>query len=68
MSWILTLALAAGCLAVLLFCAWRDTRPPDLVKGPRMAPYRPIMLAMVVLLVMLVVHMVNMLGVHTEFR
>ena len=65
MGWIPTLGLTAGCLITLLFCAWRDTRPPDLVKGPRMAPYRPIMIITVVLLLMLVVHMVNLLGVQT---
>ena len=65
MGWTATLALTAACMVVIGFCAWRDSRPPDLVKGPRMAPYRPVMLVLVVVVVMLVVHMVNLLGVHT---
>ena len=65
MGWTLTLALTAGCTLIVLFCGWRDSRAPDLAKGPRMAPYRPIMLLALVVLVMLIVHIANLLGVHT---
>ena len=50
MGWTLTLALSGACVLVLAFCGWRDSRPPDLVRGPRMAPYRAIMLLTLVML------------------
>jgi len=37
------LALAAGLAALAAFAGWRGARPPDLMKGPRMIPWRPIM-------------------------
>lgn len=38
---LLAIALALG--AVAGFAGWRGARPPDLVKGPRMIPWRAIM-------------------------
>ena len=37
------LALAAGLLALALFAGWRGARPPDLRRGPRLIPWRAIM-------------------------
>ncbi|HEY3949265.1 hypothetical protein [Phenylobacterium sp.] len=42
------LTLAAGLtgalLALAVFAGWRGARPPDPRRGPRMIPWRPIML------------------------
>lgn len=27
------------------FCGWRGARPPDFVRGPRLIPWRPLMVA-----------------------
>ena len=44
MSMTLTLSLLAASLTVAVFAGWRGARPVDLVAGPRMAPWRFIML------------------------
>jgi hypothetical protein len=36
-------AIALALAAVAGFAGWRGARPPDLMKGPRMIPWRPIM-------------------------
>jgi len=38
-----TLAVAAALLALGLFAGWRGARPPNPHKGPRMIPWRFIM-------------------------
>lgn len=38
-----TLALGAGLAALAAFAGWRGARPPNLMKGPRLIPWRPIM-------------------------
>ena len=36
-------AIAAGLAALAAFAGWRGARPPNLMKGPRLIPWRPIM-------------------------
>ena len=38
------LILLGVALAMMLFCGWRGARPPDPMKGPRMMPWRFIMI------------------------
>lgn len=38
-----TLALGAGLAALAAFAGWRGARPPNPMKGPRLIPWRPIM-------------------------
>ena len=59
---LLAILLSSGLAA---FAGWRGARPPDLVKGPRMIPWRPIMVASATALLVFVVHLVNLLGVTT---
>lgn len=63
-----TLALGAALLAVTVFSGWMGARPPDLRRGPRMVPYRFIMLMAAACLIVVLVHLVNMLGVVTGPR
>ncbi|MCR5878755.1 hypothetical protein LRS04_10610 [Phenylobacterium sp. J367] len=65
MSLTLTLSLAAVFLALALFAGWRGARPPDLMKGPRLIPWRPIMVAGALGVIVMLVHAVNLLGVTT---
>lgn len=37
------LALSAGCAALAVFAGWRGARPPNPLKGPRMIPWRWLM-------------------------
>jgi hypothetical protein len=61
----LTIALAGACLALAVFAGWRGARPPDLLRGPRLAPWRMIMMFAACGLLVLATHAVNLLGVTT---
>ncbi|MBX3484365.1 hypothetical protein [Phenylobacterium sp.] len=37
------LSLAGACAAMGVFAGWRGARPPDPMKGPRMIPWRWVM-------------------------
>jgi hypothetical protein len=59
---LLAMLLSAGLAG---FAGWRAARPPDLIRGPRMIPWQPIMVASATALLVFVVHLVNLLGVTT---
>ena len=61
----ITLLLLATLSAVALFCGWRGAQPPDVARGPRLTPYRLIMVTAAALMLILLVHVVNLLGVNT---
>jgi hypothetical protein len=65
MSLPLTIAIATGLLVIALFCGWRGARPPNPLKGPRMIPWRFIMVTCAALLLPMVVHILNLIGVTT---
>lgn len=65
MDLITTLAVGLGLLALAAFAGWRGARAPDLNRGPRMMPWRAIMVTAAALLLVVIVHLVNLLGVHT---
>ena len=65
MSLPLTLAIAAGLLTLALFAGWRGARPSNPAKGPRMIPWRMIMLLSAACLLPMLVHIVNLMGVTT---
>ena len=60
-----TLVLICALLAVAAFCGWRGARPPDLQRGPRMIPWRLLMVSASTGVLIFVVHLVNLLGVTT---
>lgn len=60
-----TLSLFAACVAVAVFAGWRGARPLDFAKGPRMIPWRFIMLLATAAALPFLVHLVNLLGVRT---
>jgi hypothetical protein len=64
----LTLALAAGFAALTAFCGWRGARPLDIVKGPRIVPWRMLMLLSATACIMMLVHLVNLAGMQTGRR
>lgn len=55
---------AAGALLGVLF-GWLGARPPNPLKGPRLAPYRLMMLLCAVGVLMMLAHLVNLMGLHT---
>lgn len=62
MSLTLTLSLLFAAAAVTLFAGWRGARAPDPRKGPRMAPWRFIMLLGAALIFLLLIHVATLLG------
>jgi hypothetical protein len=58
----LTLILLLVCLTITVFTGWRGQRPPDLVKGPRMAPWRFLMLLFGAISFLLAVHLAALFG------
>jgi hypothetical protein len=65
MSPSLTLILLTVSTAVAVFSGWRGARPPDLSKGPRMMPWRFIMLVAGALTFLLLIHLASLLSGRT---
>jgi hypothetical protein len=61
----LTLAAAGALLALAVFAGWRGARPPNLHRGPRLVPWRFIMVTTAALLLVVLVHLVNLMGLTT---
>ena len=65
MSLPLTAAILAILIVVAAFAGWRGSKPPNPAKGPRMAPWRLIMVTASAFALFMMVHIVNLLGVTT---
>lgn len=61
----LTISAAVAFLALALICGWLGARPINVLKGPRMIPWRPLMMVWVVGLMLMLVHLANLLGFQT---
>ena len=62
----LTCSLAAAMAALAAFAGWRGARPPNFRRGPRMIPWRLVMLLSAAIgIFVFVVHLVNLLGLST---
>ncbi|RYG10187.1 MAG: hypothetical protein EON96_17120 [Caulobacteraceae bacterium] len=62
MSLTLTLGLIAAVLAFTAFAGWRGAQPLNVLKGPRMAPWRFLMLMGAAVLMLLLIHLATLLG------
>lgn len=60
-----TIAASLTLLALAAFAGWRGSRPSDPMRGPRLIPWRFIMVTASALALFFVVHLVNLLGVST---
>lgn len=65
MTLTVTLALAAALLVLAIASGWAGARPPNPHKGPRLLPYRLIMVTAAAIMMLMLVHAVNLLGVQT---
>ena len=64
MSLSLTLILMAAALTLAVFSGWRGALPPNVVRGPRMAPWRFLMLLGFAVAVLLLIHLGTLMGLH----
>ncbi len=60
-----TLASAAVGLGLTVLFGWRGARPPDPRRGPRMIPWRFLMLLAGAWVLLMLVHLANLMGVQT---
>jgi hypothetical protein len=65
MTFSVTLALFLAAVAIAVFAGWRGARPPNPLKGARMAPWRMIMMLGAAGALIFLVHLVNLLGFQT---
>jgi len=65
MDFPLTLAISAGLLALAVGSGWMGARPPNPHKGPRLMPWRLIMLLSAAVLMVVLAHLLNLVGVTT---
>ncbi|HEY8005131.1 MAG TPA: hypothetical protein VIE16_12925 [Phenylobacterium sp.] len=61
----LTLSIVAALVAVAVFSGWRGARPPNPHRGPRLMPWRLIMVTAAAGVLIMLVHLVNLLGLTT---
>jgi hypothetical protein len=61
----LTLILAATAATLAVLCGWRGARRPDPNRGPRLVPWRMLMVLAATATLLMVVHVVNLLGFRT---
>ncbi|MDQ1193924.1 hypothetical protein QE419_002690 [Brevundimonas vesicularis] len=62
MSLTTTLVLLGVALAAMVFCGWRGARPPDPFKGPRLMPWRFLMVGAAAIAMLLLIHLATLFG------
>lgn len=62
MSLTTTLVLLGVALAAMVFCGWRGARPPDPFKGPRLMPWRFLMVGSAAIAMLLLIHLATLFG------
>lgn len=65
MDWQVAATIAVAAAAFCVVCGWRGARPPDIHKGPRMVPWRLLMVSSAVVVLLMLVHLANLAGVST---
>ena len=60
----LTLVLFVAAVAIAVASGWRGARPPNPHKGPRLLPYRFIMLLAAAVSLFLLIHLASLAGLR----
>jgi hypothetical protein len=68
MGWTPTLLALAVAVGVAVFCGWRGARPPNPHRGPRLAPYRFLMLLAAASAVLMLIHVRSLAGLDAGQR
>jgi hypothetical protein len=66
MDWTITLSLTALFVVLTALCAWRGAQPPNLAKGPRLVPWRMLMLFAAFGVIVLAAHILSLAGIITN--
>jgi len=65
MPWPSTLVALAIASALTVLFGWLGARPPNFAKGPRLIPYRMLMLLTGVCVIFLLIHIKELAGLST---
>jgi hypothetical protein len=65
MEWTVTLGLMAFFVAFGVLCGWLGARPPNVARGPRMVPWRFMMMLAAFGFIVTAAHVLNLLGIQT---
>lgn len=68
MTLTVTLTALFVALAIAVFSGWRGSRPPDLMRGPRMVPYRFVMVLASAVALFMMLHLMTLAGFDTGPR
>ncbi len=68
MDWGVTLGVIMGAAGLSVFAGWWSARPSDLVRGPRLIPWRLVMVLSAATAMLGLVHAANLLGFETGRR
>ncbi len=68
MNWAVTMGVILAAAGLSGFAGWRGARPSDLVRGPRLVPWRLIMVLAAAVAMLGLVHAANLLGIETGRR
>ncbi len=60
----LTLILLFACVALTALAGWRGARPPNVHAGPRMMPWRFLMLLSAAMATLLLIHVGTLMGLQ----
>lgn len=58
----ITLGVLAAALALTVVAGWRGSRPPDLMRGPRMIPWRFVMVLSAATALFSLLHLLTLAG------
>jgi hypothetical protein len=68
MDWTATIIALALCFGIAVACGWLGARPPNPAKGPRLVPYRFLMLLAGAGVLLLLIHVRSLAGLGPEGR
>jgi hypothetical protein len=63
-----TLSTLVAAVALAVFAGWRGSRPPDLMRGPRMVPWRFVMVLSSAVALFMILHLMTLAGYEPPRR
>lgn len=66
MDWTWTIVALVACFALAALFGWRGAQPPDLHRGPRLIPYRFLMLIAALGVLLMLIHLASLAGLRQD--